>query len=161
MPDDGRGQIRQGRKRGSNKQKRRRVVPAVVIGEVMPDRAYFGGLVQRPVVSGGRLPIERQSPRCPDIDEVVGDRPTVRVDQKMAAEEGAAENDQITKRKRQPHQCGDARGVGIWRDRDFGLHDRRSAHAATLAGRTTRRATSPAIRSSAARPTGIFTNGHL
>ena len=134
-------------------------MPAVIIGEIMPDGANFGGFVQCPVVSGGRLPIERQSSRCPDIDEVVGDRLAVRVDQKMAAEEGAAENDQITKRKRQPYQRDDACGVRIWRDRDFGRHDRCSAHAAALAGRTMRRATSAAIRSSAARPNGNFTNG--
>jgi hypothetical protein len=57
-----------------------------------------------PVVSGGRNAVAREPPSGIDIDEVVGDRPTLRVDEKMTLQIAAAENDQIAERKRQSDQ---------------------------------------------------------
>ena len=44
-PDDGGDEIRQRRERRGNEQKWRRIMPAVIIGEVVADGADFGGLV--------------------------------------------------------------------------------------------------------------------
>jgi hypothetical protein len=57
-----------------------------------------------PVVGGGRIAVARELPGGIDIDEVVGDRPTLRVDEKVAVQISAAENDQIAERKRQSDQ---------------------------------------------------------
>src|SRR5262249_32965089 len=50
----------------------------------------------------------------PQVDKVIGDRLAVRIDQKIATEEGAAENDQITKRKRPSDDRDDAHGARGW-----------------------------------------------
>jgi hypothetical protein len=57
-----------------------------------------------PVVRGGRIAVARQPPGGIDIDEVVGDRPTLRVGEKVTLQITAAENDQIAERKRQSDQ---------------------------------------------------------
>jgi hypothetical protein len=49
-PADGGGQIRQRRQRRGNEEGSRRIVPAVIILEVVADGADFGLFVQRPVV---------------------------------------------------------------------------------------------------------------
>ena len=54
----------------------------------MTDGADFGRLVQGPVVGGGRIAIEGEASRGPDIDEIIGDRLAVAVEQKVAAEPG-------------------------------------------------------------------------
>jgi hypothetical protein len=48
--------------------------------------------------------VERQSPGGIDVDEVVSDRPTLRVGPKMALQVSAAENDQKAERQRQSDQ---------------------------------------------------------
>ena len=46
--------------------------------------------------------VEREPSRGDDIDEIVGDRPALRVEQKIAFEESAAEHDQITRNSVSP-----------------------------------------------------------
>jgi hypothetical protein len=57
-----------------------------------------------PVVRGGRIAVARQLPGGVDVDEVVGNRPTLRVNEKVPLQISAAENDQIAERKRQSDQ---------------------------------------------------------
>src|SRR5580700_12197391 len=79
-------------------------MPAVIAVEIVTDGAHFGGAVQRPVVGGWSLAVAREPPGRPDIDEIIGDRPALRVGQKMALQIRAAENDQIAERQRQSDQ---------------------------------------------------------
>jgi len=60
--------------------------------------------VPRPVVGGGGVAVARQAACRPDVDEIVGDRPALRVGQEMALQVAAAENDQVAKRQRQSDQ---------------------------------------------------------
>jgi hypothetical protein len=79
-------------------------VPAVIAVEVVADGADFGRAMRGPVVSGRRIAVEREPPGGVDVDEVVGDRPALRVGEKMTLQITAAENDQIAERKRQSDQ---------------------------------------------------------
>ena len=60
--------------------------------------------VDGPVVGSRRGAVERQPSGRPDIDEIIGDRPALRVGQKVALQIAAAENDQIAERQRQSDQ---------------------------------------------------------
>ena len=104
QPDDCRDQIRQRRQRRGKEKRRRRIMPAVIALEIVADGAHFGGAVQRPVVGSRSLAVERKPPGRPDIDEIIGDRPALRVGQKVALQVAAAENDQIAERQRQSDQ---------------------------------------------------------
>ncbi len=79
-------------------------MPAVVAGKIVADDPDFRLLMRRPVVGGGRLAIERKPSGRDDIDEIVGDRPALRIEQKIALEECPPEHDQITQEKRKPDQ---------------------------------------------------------
>jgi hypothetical protein len=50
------------------------------------------------------LPAERQPPGGPDVDEIIGNRPALRVGQEMTLQIDAAEKDQIAERQRQSDQ---------------------------------------------------------
>jgi hypothetical protein len=64
------------------------------------------------VVSGGRIAVACEPPGSVDVDEVVGDRPTLRVGEKVTLQLSAVENDQIAERKRQSDQLDRPR----WRE---------------------------------------------
>ena len=85
-------------------------MPAVIVLEIVADRGDFGLLVTRPVVGRGRIVGEREPSGRDDIDKIIGDRPILRIDQKIALEIRAAENDQITERECQPDEADRSRG---------------------------------------------------
>ena len=85
-------------------------MPAVIVLEIVADRGDFGLLVTRPVVGRGRIVGEREPSGRDDIDKIIGDWPILRIDQKIALEISAAENDQITERQRQPDEADRSRG---------------------------------------------------
>jgi hypothetical protein len=60
--------------------------------------------MQCPVVCGGGIAGQRESSGRVNVDEVVGDRTALRVDQKMALQKSAAKNDQKAERQRQSDQ---------------------------------------------------------
>ena len=84
QPNDRGDQIGQRRQRRGKEKRRRRIMPAVIAVEIVADGAHFGGAVQGPVVGSRSLAVEREPPGRPDIDEIIGDRPALRVGQKMA-----------------------------------------------------------------------------
>jgi hypothetical protein len=103
-PNHRRGQIRQRRQHSCEEKRRRRIMPAVIAVEIVADRAHFGGAVQRPVVGSRSRAVEREPPGRPDIDEIISDRPALRVGQKVALQIRPAEDDQIAERQRQSDQ---------------------------------------------------------
>jgi hypothetical protein len=60
--------------------------------------------MQRPVVGGRGVAVEGEAASRVDVDEIVDDRPALRVDPKMALQIDAAENDQKAERQRQSDQ---------------------------------------------------------
>ena len=84
-------------------------MPAVIVLKVVADDPDFGFLVLRPVEGGGGLSLERELAGGDDIDEIVGDGLARAVDQKIAFEISAAENDQIAERERQAKKPDRAR----------------------------------------------------
>ncbi len=70
-------------------------MPPVVVRRIVADDANLGLLVDRPIVGGGGLAVERDPSGRGDIDEIVGDRPALRIDRKVALKERSAEHDQM------------------------------------------------------------------
>lgn len=84
-------------------------MPSVVVRKIVADDADFRLFMGRPVVSGGWRAIERKPSGCDDVDEIIGNRPTLRVEQKVTLEEGSPEYDQITQKERKPDETDRAR----------------------------------------------------
>ena len=74
-------------------------MPAVIILEIVADGGDFGGLVQCPIVGRRGIAIEREVSGRPDIDEVVGDRAAIGIEQPGAGDPGAGKNDDKTERQ--------------------------------------------------------------
>jgi hypothetical protein len=79
-------------------------MPAIIAVKVVADGAYFGGAMQRPVIGGAGMTVEREPAGRIDVDEIVGDRPALRVGQEMTLQIGTAKNNQKAERQRQPDQ---------------------------------------------------------